>query len=342
MLEGDLVVVTQQYRGAATFSIANAGGQSWTTLAERNASSVCSAIVHWARYNGTWAATPQFGVASGTLALTTLMQVFRPTISAASWVEDVAQDEQDFAAGTTPFTKTLTGRSVSGNTITVAIWYSVDDNTWGTLAGTGWSKTGLGAQYRNITGSDQSLTAAYYATVTAAAVPNVSQNQATLGGDFGTGGLSTWQQQVASQAYTITGAITGAAAIAAVLDYTRNASITGAITGAASVSAALDYTRNASILGAITGSAAVAATLAYNRNFLIAGAITGVATVAAAMQYTAAGAVYEIAGAITGAATVAATLAYNRNAAIAGAITGTAAVAAAMAYNQNPVIVGTI
>ena len=194
MTVGDLCIVIGQYRGAESFSVANAGGQSWNTLAERNATNQ-DTIVWWCRFNGTWSANPQFQIASGTVALTFVMIVFRPTDTGKLWAIDVAQDEQDFVSGSTPFTKTMTGRSVSANTITLASWFTADDNTWGTLSGTGWSKTGLSAQYRNTTGTDQSQTHAYHIDASAGSVPNVSQNQATLGGDAGTGGMITWQEQ---------------------------------------------------------------------------------------------------------------------------------------------------
>ena len=194
MLAGDLCIVVGQYRGAEVFSVANAGGQTWNTLAERNATNQ-DTVVHWCRFNGTWSANPTFQVGSGTAALTYVMIVFRPTSTSKVWAIDVAQDEQDFAAPSTPFLVLLTGRSVSANTVTLASWFTADDNTWGTLVGVGWDKTGLSAQYRNTTGQDQSQTHAYHIDSVLGSVPNVSQNQATLGGDAGTGGLITWQEQ---------------------------------------------------------------------------------------------------------------------------------------------------
>jgi hypothetical protein len=61
---------------------------------------------------------------------------------------------------------------------------SGDDNTWGTLSGSGWSVAGS-AQYPQHLGSQTSITAAYNVVTSPGTTNNVSQNQATLGGDAG-------------------------------------------------------------------------------------------------------------------------------------------------------------
>ena len=63
--------------------------------------------------------------------------------------------------------------------------------------------------------------------------------------------------------------------------------IAGAITGTATVAAAMAI--GYVISGAITGAAIVAAAMGYNPNYSIVGAITGIAVVAATMEYTAGG-----------------------------------------------------
>lgn len=83
---------------------------------------------------------------------------------------------------------TYTSSGVSGlpvNSFAIAMFNSSDDNTWGTLTGTGWSKTGLTAQYRNLGGSDSSTTYAYAFFPSGGTSNSVSQTQLTLGFDAG-------------------------------------------------------------------------------------------------------------------------------------------------------------
>lgn len=183
MTAGDLVFVVQWQRGTATFSIGVTGGQIWNSLTRQTDGSIISAQAHWTRFDGSWAANPRFDFSAGTNT-NALMIVFRPTGTSKLLAVDVAQANGTFTAGSTPFTKTITGHTrTKSSCVTIATWITADDNTWGTLSGTGWSKTSLTAQYRNTSGSDMSLTAAY--NIGSGATNNVSQNQATLGGDAG-------------------------------------------------------------------------------------------------------------------------------------------------------------
>lgn len=194
MQAGDLVLLIGQYRGAVTLSVSESGGQDWNSLAEISTTNV-DVHIFWCRFNGTWSANPSLTNTSGTNALTVVMQVFRPSDSSKVWSVDVAQVETDFAAPTTPFTVTITGQTtVSASTVTFATWATADDNTWGSLSGTGWSKTGMAAQFRNTTGQDQSITFAYKIQTSAGDTGNVSQNQATLGGDAGTSSIVTFAE----------------------------------------------------------------------------------------------------------------------------------------------------
>lgn len=175
MLQGDLVVIYGQYRATgATLSINQAGGQTWNTITGNNGSNQSTAIF-WCTFNGTWSANPSIRVGSGTNGLTSVMYVFRPTANGFSWRLNV-----NLATATTTGANPNTINSVSttaSNTVTMAFWSSAFTNTWGTLNGTGWSKTGLSAQYRNTT-TGQSHTAAYnIQTTTFGATNNVSQNE---------------------------------------------------------------------------------------------------------------------------------------------------------------------
>jgi hypothetical protein len=194
---GDLVVVVAQYRGLAD-TTTNAqllpnesGGQCWSNTRGVSTSSHHSRIF-WCTFNGTWTADPSFSrydstfTPQGTLALTCVAMVFRPDSQSDFWVVCNGPIRGTFTAGSTPFTKTITGLTPrKDDTVTIAVWSTADDNTWDSLSGTNWTQSGLSAQYRNTTGSDQSLAIAYQLQGTAAATNNVSLNQATLGGDAG-------------------------------------------------------------------------------------------------------------------------------------------------------------
>lgn len=184
MTAGMLVTVYQQQRGTATFSIGVTGGQTWKPILRITGTNI--AVAGWyCTFNGTWAASPRFDFSAGTCT-TTVMHVFQPSSTNHVFYQDLQPINGTFAAGSSPFTKTITGlTTLRASTVTIAAWFSADDNTWGTLSGAGWSKAGMSAQYRNASGSQQSSTYAYYIQTSAGATGNVSQNQATNGGDAG-------------------------------------------------------------------------------------------------------------------------------------------------------------
>lgn len=176
MAAGDLVVIYAHYRATgATLAMSATGGQSWTreTVASGGNQSFA---VFWCRYNGTWGANPSVTGGNGTNPLSVIMYVYRPTVSSNSWGIHVAASN----SGPTGTAISITGLTTTvPNTVTMAFWGSPNDNTWGTLTGAGWSKTGLAAQYRNTGGSDQSHTAAYNIRTTAGSVANTSQTQSS-------------------------------------------------------------------------------------------------------------------------------------------------------------------
>ncbi|MGE0460883.1 MAG: hypothetical protein AB7Q16_05900 [Vicinamibacterales bacterium] len=181
MTAGDLAIVLLQRRGSATFSVGVAGGQRWAPLTDNTGTTNVTLGGFWARFDGNWQANPQFDFSAGTLT-SAQMFVFRPNSSASMWAPLGAQSNGNAAAAATI---TITGITLpsSGNNVAFAVWATADDNTWGNLAGTGWSKTGLSAQIRNNgSGStDMSLTAAY--KISTGATGTVSQDQTALGND---------------------------------------------------------------------------------------------------------------------------------------------------------------
>lgn len=185
MLLGDLVVVYLQQRGTATFSVGIDGGQTWTPIGRNVGTANVAMDTYWARFDGTWDANPRFDFSAGTNT-SAVMLVFRPDLTTDIWVTEQIQTVNAAAAATT----TVTGVTPDNpNNVTIASWMTADDNTWGTLSGTNWTKGTLSAQYRNLAGNDQSATFAYQLQSTAANTNNVSQTQLTLGND-----ATTWRR----------------------------------------------------------------------------------------------------------------------------------------------------
>ena len=171
---GDLVVIYAQYRAAgATLSMSSLSGQSWTSEGANSGGNQTTRIF-WSRFNGTWGANPSVTGPGASIALSVIMYVYRPTNPLNSWIVDVAQSNTAITATAVSITGVTTN---SPKTVTMAFWASPVATTWGSLNGTGWTKTGLGNQYRNTAGSDQSHTAAYNIQATATTVANVSQTQ---------------------------------------------------------------------------------------------------------------------------------------------------------------------
>ncbi|TAJ61716.1 MAG: hypothetical protein EPO58_04140 [Chitinophagaceae bacterium] len=191
LVAGDLVVIVSTVRNTtAVMAISVTGGQEWYTETQISNTNIGSRLF-WCRFNGTWAANPSVSFANLT-ATTVVMHAFRPTKSSNFWGIEAARTELDFTAPASPFTVTITGRTTrNASTVTIASWFTADDNTWGTLAGTGWVVLGS-AQYRNTNGTDNSCTFAYTIKTTSGATNNVSKNQATLGGDLGTTQIITF------------------------------------------------------------------------------------------------------------------------------------------------------
>lgn len=190
MLAGDLVCMVAQERDATTtLTVSATGGQTWTTEAQIITTNQ-TARLFWCTFNGIWSANPSVDFAAGTAVNTVVMHVFRPPATDYTWSVNQAQVELDFAAAATI---TITGQTTTGTdpTVTLAGWFTDDDNTWGTLTGTDWGLCGT-AQYRNTSGTDQSCTFAHKIQTAAGATGNVSKTQLTLGNDSGTSFIITF------------------------------------------------------------------------------------------------------------------------------------------------------
>lgn len=190
MQAGDLVLMIAQARAnSGTLAISNAGGQIWTSETQQN-QNFCRIRLFWCRFNGAWTGgNPSVSMGS-TNSNTVVMHVFRPSNTSSVWQVDVAQVSANFSAPGSPYTVTIPGiTTITDGALIFATWASNDDNTWGSLTG-GWSTPGS-AQYRNLAGSDQSQTHAYWGIPTAAGMPiagatgNVSKNQVLNAADPG-------------------------------------------------------------------------------------------------------------------------------------------------------------
>jgi hypothetical protein len=89
-----------------------------------------------------------------------------------------------FSSPPNPRNVTITGlNSATADAMALAFWATADDNTWG-LQSSDWTNIGL-AQYRNLQGSDSSISSAYKTIAIPGTSGNVINRQLTLGGDAG-------------------------------------------------------------------------------------------------------------------------------------------------------------
>ena len=191
--KGDLITVLLESKASATWSNTTDGGQTWTAETAFSGSSstapFCRAF--WCTFNGTWSASPVFTSTSGTGTSGVMVAHRGPTINTV-WAQDVAQAAGTFTAGSTPFTKTITGiTTVHNNAVCVAAWFSNDDNTWSLTTSGSWGGM-YWPQFRNVASTDMSMTLAHLTMPTAGATGDVSKNQATLGGDAGCTFIMAW------------------------------------------------------------------------------------------------------------------------------------------------------
>jgi hypothetical protein len=181
MESGDLVLMIGHQRlAAAALAVSEASGQTWTSETAIGTTNV-TARVFWCIYNGTWGANPSVDF-SATTCNSVQMHVFRPP-SGTEFSLNQAQVELDTAGSPA----TITGQTTTGTdaTLTIAGWFTADDNTWGTISGTGWVDLGH-PQYRNTSGSDQSSSYAWFSSTTGGATGNVTKTQLANGPDAGT------------------------------------------------------------------------------------------------------------------------------------------------------------
>jgi len=201
MQTGDLVIMVANNREADdTASIAATGGQTWTSQAANTTRT--SQRIFWARYNGAWSANPSVAFPNNANSTTVVMHVFRPTSVLHTWALDTAQTDSNFASPGPPRDVTIAGiTTITDGALVFATWATDDDNTWA-LQTAGWANAG-GAQYRNNDGNDASQSAAYKIMPTAGASGNVTNRQATLGGDEGNASILAFKEVAPLPAPTV-------------------------------------------------------------------------------------------------------------------------------------------
>lgn len=183
---GDLIFIYAYKRTASgAITMNDNGGQSWTSgTTTASANATLSANYFWCKFNGTWSSDPSITM-NATTNNNAILLIFRPVTSTNSWAVDAAQTGT-FVDRAAAASFTITGWTPNhGTNVNIAVWNTDDDNTWGTLTGTGWGKGTLSAQFRNTSGSDVSSSIAFQLQNSAAATNNTSQTEATLGNDGG-------------------------------------------------------------------------------------------------------------------------------------------------------------
>ena len=267
MLAGDLVVMVGTARAAGlTLAVSETGGQTWTAHTGGSSTNK-SNRVFTCTFNGTWSADPSVSFGS-TTCNSVIMHVFRPPSTAYTWETNVAINNTVMSAAATT---TITGQTTTGTnpTVTLAGWDSVDDNTWGSLTGTGWEVTGT-AQYRNTSSTDQSSTYAHKIQTTAGATGNPAKTQLSLGNDAGLKWILTMAATI--PAVNLDGEANSTA--------TATASLSTSIDLSASVSATSTSTANLTLPGpsAVLEAAVAAAASVISANITTAIRLNAVAS----------------------------------------------------------------
>jgi hypothetical protein len=185
---GDLYVLVAAYRGTATLSVAETGGQTWT--AEANAQANGQTVrVFWSRFNGNWTANPSVTNTTGTSTLT--VYSFAVGMS-AGWHPEI---DTVFSAGShsggTVMVPSFT--TIADGALALLGWVSSDNNAWSSPPA-GWSTPGGQLQWRNGNGSDNSIGLAYQVKGSAGATGSIARGQTGNGPDSGIYFRLAWKQ----------------------------------------------------------------------------------------------------------------------------------------------------
>lgn len=194
MSAGQIVLVWASMRnGSGTIAVSNTGGQSWNSIQADGTTSNITSYLLWCKFNGSWTGGDPSFTFSSVSATTLVMHVFTPTSSTYEWAVDQSMTILDLSANNAgPYT--ITGQNTTqASTVTLAAWMTADDNSWTSLTGTGWVVTG-GAQYRNLDGSDTSMSFAHKIQTSSGATGNPAKSQVTVTNDAVLTGIITFYE----------------------------------------------------------------------------------------------------------------------------------------------------
>lgn len=190
---GDLIILVANSRDtSATLAISQAGGQTWTAeTAASTTNTNATSRIFWARFNGTWSASPSVSFSGNHTATTVSMHVFQPTLSSNTWAIDVAQNNGSFTNTSSDVTIAGITTQTSG-ALVFATWASSDNNQW-SIQTSNWSSAGSN-QYANTDGSDSSQASLYKILPTAGATNNVTNRMTSAGTDAGVAAILAFKE----------------------------------------------------------------------------------------------------------------------------------------------------
>lgn len=228
------------------------GGQTWTTDNTSGSYSYSGTAaghkIAWCTFNGSWGTLNWNAPSkSGTRGCGVQMIVFRPDSTSKVWQLDTSASWNGFSAPSgPPYDVTVTGITPShSDSVTLVGICSDDDNSY-SFSGSGFSTTGLGAQYRNQGGSDLATSYAYALQGSATATGNATFTQSALGPDAGSTFIIAFYAttNTAPTALSTSGAGTGTAASksTAASTFSSTGAATATATGSARATSTLSGT----------------------------------------------------------------------------------------------------
>jgi hypothetical protein len=187
MKAGDLVYLMAQNReiqaNITSIAMSQLGGQTWTEVMTFGGTGVDPPTMKLftCRFNGTWSANPSVAFVTTTPVNSAVMHVFRPANPAYNWRVD-GSTIGSWSDAVPPFQGLITGVTPTKNVnVTIASWHAGSAVTFTNLVGSGWTTLGAN-QYRNLAGSDQSMSFAYKIQNSATATGDVQKDVSAGGG----------------------------------------------------------------------------------------------------------------------------------------------------------------
>lgn len=183
MTSGQYVVLYVYIKANETQSITTDGGQTWTSETAVTGSNRSLRAYH-CRYDGTWDANPVVSWTSS-VPYAAWMTVWDGVDTSTG--KDAGTSGNGYGAPSSPFNVQIpasTITTVTAAALVLGAWGSNDDNTW-TVQTSGWAHPGSQNQWRNVGGSDCSLSLAYKVQAAAGGNEAVDNQQTALGGDVG-------------------------------------------------------------------------------------------------------------------------------------------------------------